>query len=131
MEEKVVNFETAKLVKEKGFSGFCNGYYYKDTGECEGLYCYYSEGLMEIDYSDSLCCQAPTQSLLQKWLRDNRDMWVTVLFDGITYRVSIWGRYTPTDDEIIISPFEDPDNWLTTYEQALEEGLKKALTLLN
>ncbi len=145
MEDQLVSFETAKLAKEKGFNEGTLFSYEKypslpshltkmiiRSTESAPRMCNNSKFFDKDNDGELLIrCSAPTQSLLQKWLRDTKDMWVTVLFDGITYRVSIWGRYTPTDDEIIISPFGDPDNWLTSYEQALEEGLKQALIIIN
>jgi hypothetical protein len=76
---------------------------------------------------------APTQSLLQKWLREEMDMWVTIIFNGITYSISIYGRYTPDEEEIEISntgSLNFEDKYFLRYEQALEVGLQEALKLI-
>ena len=77
---------------------------------------------------------APTQSLLQKWLREEMDMWVTIIFNGITYSISIYGRYTPDEEEIEISntgSLNFEDKYFLRYEQALEVGLQETLKLID
>lgn len=58
MEDTLITFETAELAKEKGFNIPCKHLYDIKTGE-------YSDGYI---FGDVIL--APTQSLLQKWLRD-------------------------------------------------------------
>ena len=130
MEDAIVIFETAELAKNKGFSGFCNGYFYKDTGEVEPFYCYYSGGLRVEDYSDSLCCQAPTQSLLQKWLRENHHIRVFVthgISGNFNYEIRIFDKPNDVGKWTRIGHISSFD----TYELALEEGLQQSLKLIN
>jgi hypothetical protein len=61
------------------------------------------------------------------------DMWVTIIFNGITYSISIYGRYTPDEEEIEISntgSLNFEDKYFLRYEQALEVGLQEALKLI-
>ena len=66
---------------------------------------------------------APTQSLLQKWLRDIHSIIVSVdIGDDRTYFISLTAISNSTGDNI----------WgnYKTYEEALENGLKEALELI-
>jgi hypothetical protein len=123
MEEQLISFETAVLAKEKGF-------------DIKTLYRFLGETCREVDLNCQLWDNeyyAPTQSLLQKWLREEMDMWVTIIFNGITYSISIYGRYTPDEEEIEISntgSLNFEDKYFLRYEQALEVGLQEALKLI-
>jgi len=121
MEEQLVSFDTAILAKEKGFdipTRLC----YSENDKY-GLALPYNAG-NNLYRNDGEYYSAPTQSLLQRWLREKCDMWVTVLVDGITYSISIWGEHVPNEDEA----FET--KWFLTYEDALDFGLRHVLTLL-
>jgi hypothetical protein len=155
MEEQLVSFKTAKLASEKGFQEVClyfvtpeaigqagnattfyphedgidclNGYValnYNKKGLSLGGFdlCYnwyFDEQQIEIFYS------APTQSLLQKWLRENFhiDIWFTE-WEGFVYGTYITrgdgkGKEQKTQDRAI-----------GTYEEALEVSLQDALNLI-
>ena len=89
-EEQLVSFETAKLAKEEGFQWQCNHIYpefdYNDgatklnyfQGDGNG-YTTNKAIQKESDYlDDDTCCTAPTQSFLQKWLRDVHNIYIVV-----------------------------------------------------
>lgn len=95
-EDDIVNFKTAELAKEKGF----NGHYFHRKGEdssrwWDSKYCYdpddeTSEKQLWCDNTSNSTNErlerlisAPTQSLLQKWLRKNHDI---NIFIHPTYR---------------------------------------------
>jgi hypothetical protein len=125
MEETLIEFETAKLAKEKGYS-YNNKYFFSKEGN---PYTNYSKDTLD-------CYDRPSQSVLQKWLRDNHKMnvdlhtvWtaegefvyhVTLIFfkDGIVNHKPIYSE-TPID-ELFPRIFQ-------TYELALEAGLLEAL----
>ena len=65
---------------------------------------------------------APTQSLLQKWLRDVHRNYVYVLPDSIEDENDIKWRH----NTILTST----SSLYSTYEEALEAGLYEALTLI-
>lgn len=161
MKEQIVSFETAKLAKEKGFNIQCINYYFEDgefrentlTGT-NGYYgdeylftfdeflenwnnkwltkkngdrcfgCNKTEGYFET-YS------APSQSLLQKWLREKHNLYVIVdtihtLIGTEVIRVEWkWSITSDKDDDI-----KCIWNGKETYEQALEAGLQEALKLI-
>lgn len=142
MEEQLVSFETAVLAKEKGFSESCIYYYNKDCilesfkhcpdyDECNdgGGFVSINEILMSCDYDMLL---APTQSLLQQWLREK---------SGRKFHFQIYPCLN-TENAWDCNIYVTDDNFKTTgaacsisakksYEEALEISLMKALNLIN
>jgi hypothetical protein len=87
-----------------------------DIFEIETYGCYFNEEGIEENYS------APTQSLLQRWLREEHNIYVEVIICNLLdkiyeYEVSTIGSHKLGSD-------------FKTYEQALEEGLYEALKLI-
>jgi len=83
MENTLIGFETAKLAKLKGFVGKWCTTYYKVDGVV-GYIAYYEyydnnedDNPMVFDKVKPLC-EAPTQSLLQKYLRDKHNIIIIV-----------------------------------------------------
>jgi len=113
VEEQLISFETAKLAKEKGFA-VPNKMVYSEHG-----------GIFERatwpfnDYQEQSIYAIPTQSLLQKWLRDEHELFVWVEHGAKkTHDVLIgWSRVAQLKG-------------LEVYEDALEAGLFKALKML-
>ena len=112
--EGLISFETAKLAEEKGFKKLCDFSYDEDgilTGNCEQSYNYV----------------APTQSLLQKWLREEHHLIVIVAYqyehDSTPYSYWIYKENNSL-------PLNQWINDLKTYEEALEKGLQEALKLI-
>ena len=76
MQEQYVSFETAKLLKQKGFNAIClmlwfdeNHPFLADRRDEDGNYFKNSE-LKEEEYS------APTQAFVMKWLRENHNLFI-------------------------------------------------------
>ncbi|MES2864098.1 MAG: hypothetical protein V4666_08270 [Bacteroidota bacterium] len=112
MKEQLIEFETAKLAKEKGFKadGYHLPYIEKHTKES-----YYYE--------------MPSQSLVQKWLREEHQIhvWVSSPTDGFYDACVVRDKtnhYRKFDD------FTTNETDFTTYETALEDGLLEALKLI-
>lgn len=138
MKEELITFETAKLAKEKGFDELSSRKY--DINSKEILEVSYWEGNGDVttiavknENIEDDEVLAPTQSLLQKWLREeyNIQLCLQPLYGGdkIEGRQIGWLCYTPYNDEefnnlpsISLSEY--------TYEEALEEGLQEALKLI-
>ena len=127
MEEQLISFKTAKIAKEKGFYsdkiGFTKQYYNND-----GSHIY--EG-----NDENFKIPAPTQSLLQKWLREIHSINICISFkpnikkwDFIPYFMSI------NQKEYVayyINYFTiNNERKYDTYEEALEEGLYQTLLLI-
>jgi hypothetical protein len=146
MKEEIISFETAKLVEDLKFETefhdqSITAFYVSSS--C-GEYPWQKKGALVYfkDHLDETCCPnhdvpykyrilAPTQSLLQKWLREEHGIPVTVIHfpsynDGgkseyVEYRYSII-RDNEVWDEIMRHK---------TYEEALEKGLQEGLKLIN
>ena len=121
MKDKLVSFETAKLAKEKGFKEILNTYLYynTETGSIQ------DGTTFSIDYR----LLAPTQSLLQRWMREKHGIEINVepcVFDTF-HSYIFFVRYGERLGRII-SPKTLLD--YKTYEDALESALNKAQNTL-
>ena len=118
MKETLISFETAKLAKKKGFGWF-------GFGECEKFYYPPTKELTRNHRGENY--PAPTQSLLQKWLREVHEIHININ----TFYFEDLGKYGYEVEDII-----HKEGWVVmsntagTYEEALEKGLQKALKLI-
>ena len=126
IEDKVIEFDTAILAKEKGFKNIWTEVYYEERDdEFRGVKAYMNE---YIDYDDvgkkCVFYHAPTQSQLQRWLREGHQIDITVSLVGNAYGfyIHFYGNYTNEGDNYGV---------IGTYEEALEKGLVEALKLIN
>jgi hypothetical protein len=134
MEEQLITFETAKLAKEKGWGVnkyrtiFHTGYYYVDDPESyssekeEGELCGNGNAGSYSVYRS--ICDAPTQSLLQKWLRKNHAIHIEIYCNA-----SGWGYILTKLNGTVIKEIMD-DLFFDSNEAALEIGLQEALKLI-
>ena len=114
MIEQLIEFETAKLAKENGFPQSPRkqiGKYREDgtiqRGGAGGAVCDHNQEWFE----------APTQNLLQRWLREEHNIVVSVDIDHKnSFFLSITG----------LGMYGDYKTW----EEALEQGLQEALKLI-
>lgn len=112
IEEELVTFETAKLAKEKGFNIFTGKAWIKKEGQEIFFVPVYTGVTNGIDY------HAPTQSLLQKWLRE-------------VHNIKLCISWTETDNWLYeINHKQEGISGYNTYEEALEKGLFQALKLI-
>ena len=139
MEDEIVSFETAMLLKEKGFNEYCS-YYYEDN-ELYKLAYYHGEGngfvrnnspINDRLLCEEMQCTAPTQSLAQKWLRETHHITFNAnphSNDGkIIYVVTI--KVISNNKHIDFNVMMDTSNkaiMFDTYEDAIEAGLKYCL----
>lgn len=126
MEDTRINFETAKLAKEKGFPQETNRLeipYYNYKGEFKGDVSDWRvrKYIRGEDTSNIEFVSAPTQSMLAKWLREQHNIHL------ITYKnINIDGYdwcFITTDGITNINSYK-------TYEEAYEIGLQEALKLI-
>ena len=66
MQETLVTFETAKLAKEKNFNIPCDARWWMEFGSWRES----KQGAVKCKNSEEYSISRPTQSLLQKWLRE-------------------------------------------------------------
>jgi len=147
MKEALISFETAKLAKEKGFNEESTHVYtigfnsIKEDKEPRpfGNYENNPKLLQPVCLSKSQphLALAPTQSLLQKWLREHHDIYVDTRHDltpkgtGILYYTN-WGFIKKNEKNKAYSHhggYDEFNEW-TIYEDAFEYGLKEALKLI-
>lgn len=120
--EEICTFEVCKLAKVKGFPqdvfGTCEmkSSCYLDDGR------YYKDGCI---YPIEEAYTAPSQSLLQRWLREEWGYYVYPFFDNESRRWTWVCRELTGDMWIQLLDFEE--RYFATYELALEDALKYVL----
>ena len=125
MEEQFISLKTAKLLKEKEFDLLLPNYYYQEPSE-NFAWELCTSSMLKYSNSHRGKIVAPTQSLLQKWLREKHKLHIEILlsenapYDTYYSRVSEIGKYFTTAH----------DDFYGTYEEALEKGLQEALKLI-
>lgn len=125
--EQFIELPTAKLAKQAGFYWECNERYNGKyaTNDSEPLYVSSRDNWNQYAGLYS----APTQSVLQRWLRDVKNIQVWSEFHNQIAKIkSGWivcfGFFSDNFVEV------DYLSGYRTYEAALEAGLQKCLTLL-
>ena len=148
MKEHLVSYETAKLALEKGYVGkiglgykYNTGNYYNAKGELNGDCTDLVREIYNARNSDvkplNSNISAPTQSLLQKWLREKYDIEIQIFTMGIFMDKST----SPHSEFKLAKGFKKYEYGLNankpqldmgfeTYEEALEKGLYEALKLI-
>lgn len=129
LKEKLISFETAELAKEKGFD-IPTLYGCNHKGELQEYITYesYSPGEPEVRINDFIRkweYQLPTQSLLQKWIREVHD--VSIKIDDYYTNGGLRFDYNVCE---LGSQEDNPVGIFETYEEALEIGLQEALKLI-
>lgn len=125
--EDYVSFETAKLLKEKGFDDEYTNAFYDKT---ENLY--FIDLLSDLsnhqnNYTD---IAASTLYVAMKWLRDEKHYYIQVMLDGWAcgdhsgYYVVI--QKTDSDFEMMLQDAVD-EVFYQTYEEACEAAIKYCL----
>jgi len=112
MIEQKISFEVSKLAKEKGFI----------SGWIDVFMSHYNEDGQLTNRPGEEIYEAPTQSFLQKWIRETHNLDVIIASNLIGYAYLIYQRYPPKN-------FTNK-NVYQTYEEALEEGLLESLQLI-
>ena len=138
--EEVCTYKVCKLAKEKGFNEKVYHYYQiinKHYCECQGrIEPYIFSFKLETDdcftrYNKASedVISAPTQSLLQRWLREEKDIHISIDYqqgvdeDYPSYDYSVY-RWPINTEAFVQEAWKDG---YPTYELALEDALKYAL----
>ena len=145
MKDTLIIFETAKLAKEKRFNYHCDAIFDDDLTEVnvkDRIALDFFERFVQ-DYHDSKAYRGndakdeyllernsfvdtytlrPTQSLLQRWLREVHGIYLLV--DMGINRDYHWKYFNNQ------SAFTYSEGSFTSYEAALEKGLKEVLKLI-
>ena len=129
--EDYVSFETAQLLKQKGFAVPVKTFYNpKYRGEKV------SDGTALINYNadpedGSVLCSAPTLQMACKWLREVHE--VCVYCYNTNSRVKQYGKYEAgaswiKDDVSVIFHNSAHSLFADTYEEAVESVIRYCLT---
>lgn len=153
MKEELINYETAKLAKEKGFTVETKYRYYNCMAYEEMQYGHGKYHDDELGYEtieeklewlrDSKPNRpvkedfpAPTQSLLQKWLREVHKIDIYVIGYGFGYYSQL-NNVSPGNQEEVKyvdrrwnMPPDYKNGEYKNYEEALERGLQEALKMI-
>ena len=125
--ESYVSLETAKMLKEAGFDWGTLTYYPIDDKVLNERALVGSKVAFNHNRDDS-AYSAPTLDVAQRWLREVKGIFV----NATNYRqegsinYTMWRWYYHSND----SELSDTGWSLNTYEEALEAGIKKCLTIL-
>jgi hypothetical protein len=130
LKEDIISFETSKLAHKASFifKGRTNDW-------LQTTLPYHEDGKRNIDLTyEGEYYSAPTQSLLQKWLREKHNLLVEINFR--TFGVSSGNGYfymvERKNKDKSMNNYIGKDVWsgFETYEQALESGLQEALKII-
>lgn len=121
MKDELIKFETAKLAKEKGFFVWCQ-LRYKHSGQG----CKLEPSPFLKPSPDRGQVFAPTQALLQRWLREVHGVYIVVDYYGKGEHLIEVLNYR--GNNILEETLKDAE--FKTYEEALEAGLVEALKLI-
>ncbi len=140
MNNKLVSLAIAKLAKEKGFTfefknednydyGF-HSYFERNSNKLIVAKAHwYADTNQNIQQYNDLQIDAPTQALLQKWLREIHSIIVEVnLYTLGHYQAQVINIYGATH---IIKNTDNSPLLFSTYEEALEVGLLAGLNLIS
>ena len=138
--EDYVSYETAKLLKEKGFDELCPTFYEIDEPNSGPRY---SEKLgwflhNSYDYSDrhgKMIISAPTLQMAMKWLREVRHWHIFVIprWEDVEYMPGEWQEEMTGYQYVIVSvgevnrKNEQPITKALTPESAYEAAIKYCL----
>ena len=121
IEEDYVSFETAKLLKEKGFNAQCRAAY---TSYGQLFTTQIQQYITNVLCSKGVLwgCTAPTLQMAMKWLREVHNLWCEISPEG----KGLWYRevYSLTDEEYI--PNSNAHK-IKSYEEACEAAIKYCL----
>jgi len=131
--EDYVSFETAKLLKKKGFDEYYPLWYNLDK-PTEGPF-FYKEigwhGHNSYDYNGKRIVSAPTLQMAMKWLREVHNLCIEPYRTacGYLYTISTIPYGSCKCNPKVGGDDEDSGQW-TTYEGACESAINYCLTNL-
>lgn len=154
-EEQLISFETAKLAREKGFNietftAYIGNTFFKSEPEPNGYdgwelaesnnwnrknWVFTKSGsscfgckLDNVKYFEA--CSAPTQSLLQKWLREVHNIHISINITNIgRYYAQVFKFQPENRSNMLFFESQNSFDKVDTHEKALEQGLQEALKL--
>lgn len=131
MKDQLISFNTAKLAKEKGFDGLSYAHYSRKGILTIQEHPESEQFLQYVRGNTTLSISAPTQSVLQKYLRDIHDIHIMIepLIDPDD-KSTFYEMIVITDMSENEKNEKIEGEHFDTYEEALEEGLQEGLKLI-
>ena len=133
IQEDYVSFELAKKLKEKGFPQ--EELLPENSYDASGNY---PASMQDLMLYHGFCCYRPSLYVAQKWLREEKNLCInvdcnTIVTDTgkeyyatiINHNKKLWGISGRIMYEIVQNPVR-----YSTYKEALEAGIEKALELI-
>ena len=134
--ECYVSLEVAELLKDAGFDWECKEYYYNFA--TTGWSLSFDDNFVNWNSWSERYISAPTLEVVQKWLREVKHLDISIHYDPTIksqpYVYFIYDVEEKFNDILgIISPITHSysDGYFYKYEEAQEEGIKKALEIIN
>ncbi len=130
MKEELVSFPTALLAKEKGFEENTECYYREDKSRNYAQYYDSTPNNKDLEWfsgnqKSKPVCTCPTQSFLQRWLREVYGFHITIHYHKTgKFNVSVEDS---AENNYSVELFGE---FFNTYEEALEAGLTVTLNSL-
>ena len=123
-EDHIISFNTAVLAKAKGFDSIDKYCYDPECHDVNHIYVWCQERQCSTEGRMKRLVSAPCQSLLQRWLREKHSEVICIDYNEFKGDEGLnWTWRLPHH------PLNIGD-YYSTYEEALEEGLRRALNLL-
>ena len=123
--EDYVSFETAKLLKEKGFNEKCWGLYeslFDDDDNPKVSWGRWIESAHTNFFEDEFfICSAPTLQMAMKWLREVHKLFIEIKMSKNTF---LWGHRVSISNGITSYLHA---NTFNKYEEACEAAIKYCL----
>ena len=134
MKDKLISFETAKLAKEKGFNFTTNEVYNIKRNiklglamPCDSIASWQERVNLKLVYKPPV--SVPTQSLLQKWLREKHNLHVWVTYHYPKNQTGYTRLFNVKYVYVLMFKSNNKRRY-NSYEDALETGLQEALKLI-
>jgi hypothetical protein len=134
--EDYVSFETAKLLKEKGFDAKCNRYYNAQYEEARTVSDTFAMNFNDETLVRRLMMEGaysiPTLQMAMKWLRNKHNCHIIIdyTFTGDANLSEEYVSYCYKVENAKTYMQHIHNEWYSTYEQACEAAIKYCLTEL-
>lgn len=118
--KEICTYEVAKLAKEKGFP-------LQKVIKQDGRAFFYELPQSHPDWANCDAWYLPTQSLLQRWLREEKALHIQITLWEKGWYCDIWAFEYYEEEKKYSAKMLHQSSDFATYELSLEDGLKYAL----
>lgn len=126
--EDYVSFETAKLLKEKGFNEYCRAFRSPNSIGTKGLfYSQYEIKNTEVKKTLGAAIVCPTLQMAMKWLREKHNLVIQIELIDYLEHGEVWLYSVIERKTIKTLTGRDEDFTEHSYEEACEAAIKYCL----